>query len=182
MSEPSRPSTSFWDWSNEAYKRPGVEPLLLALQDRHLLNVNMVLWCVFVGAFIGAPGDLVVRRAADLATHWTSAVTERLRAVRRTLKSPPMQVDGAAATALRAEVARTELAAEKIEQDMLETLAVENVAVETVADGTDRARRALAVYVRQTGAARTEGFSVSLLEELIALTLAPYESRLESAG
>ncbi len=39
---------AFWAWSLEHYKRQGVEPLLLRLQDEFHLNVNMLLWTLLV--------------------------------------------------------------------------------------------------------------------------------------
>ena len=44
-----RPS-AFWDFSLAVYPREGVESACLELQERHRLDVNLVLFCCWVGA------------------------------------------------------------------------------------------------------------------------------------
>lgn len=173
----------FWDWSAAAYAAPGVEPLLLALQDRHSLNVNMLLWVLWCAERFEAADDIVIRKADDLSRRWSSTVTAPLRAVRRTLKSPPLNVSGAAAEALGNQIKKSELAAEQIEQEALEALAIECLkpARET-AGAPARARKSLAAYVRLTDAIKTPGFSVSLLENLIRLSFRQSESDGDSVG
>ncbi|OFW99854.1 MAG: TIGR02444 family protein [Alphaproteobacteria bacterium RIFCSPHIGHO2_12_FULL_63_12] len=168
---------SFWEWSLEFYARPGVEPTLLALQDRHGLSVNMLVWCLWCGAHFQTPTDLVVRKAVDISTRWSAAVTMPLREARRALKAPPIQAPKEMTASLRAQIVKDELAAEKIEQAALERLAVENlVAAESPAEAAVRARKALAAYIRLTDAAKSHGFSVSLIENLIGLKFPPSES------
>lgn len=157
-------------WASEFYQRAGVEPLLLKLQDAHRLNVNIVLWCLWSGGRYETPPDLVIRKAIDLVDTWSARISAPLRAARRALKSPPPQAPTGDVVALRAAVKAAELDAERIELAMLEEVASE--AMTSCADRRDapsRARRQLAIYARLAGAARTDGFSVSLLEELIAL-------------
>lgn len=157
------------------YARPGVEALLLALQDRHGLSVNMLLWCLWCGAHFEPPGDLVVRKANDLSRRWSDAVTSPLRAARRALKAPPIQSE--AVPALKEQIKTCELGAERIEQAALERLALDNLARSgALESAAGRARKALAAYIRLTGAVKTEGFSVSLIEDLIRLSFPPSES------
>ncbi|NWG93418.1 MAG: TIGR02444 family protein [Parvularculaceae bacterium] len=171
----------FPDWSRAIYARTGAEPLLLRLQDAHGLNVNMLLWCLWCGTAFREPPEIVLRKAIDLSSRWTLAATAPLRSVRRNLKTPPRQAPPDAARRLRDSVKAVELAAEDIEQRMLEALAREDLAPAEEAGGAGRARRNLAAYVRLADAARTPGFSVSLLESLIELTFPPSESDGESA-
>ncbi len=54
---------------------------------------------------------------------------------------------------------------------MLEALAHKQLATLDTGDSRSRARRTLAAYARAAGAARSARFSISLLEEIIGLTL-----------
>ncbi len=168
---------TFRDWSADFYARPGVEPILLALQDRHALSVNMLLWGLWCGARFETPSDLVIRQADDISRRWSMAVTAPLRAARRALKAPPIHTQAEAAQALSELIGESELAAEKIEQSALERLAAERlVRVDSAHGGAARARKALAIYVRLTEAVKTPGFSVSLIEDLISLRFPPSDS------
>ena len=40
----------FWAFSLEVYGRPGVAPACLALQDRHGLDVNLLLFCCWAAS------------------------------------------------------------------------------------------------------------------------------------
>lgn len=143
---------------------------MLALQDRHGLSVNMLLWCLWCGVHFETPGDLVIKKAVETSSAWSGAVTAPLRAARRHLHAPSLQAPREELIALKTRILNDELAAEKIEQDALGRLAAENLVGATRAEGgATRARKALAAYIRLTGAAKTPGFSVSLIENLIGL-------------
>jgi uncharacterized protein (TIGR02444 family) len=171
-------TAAFPDWSREIYARQGAEPVLLRLQDAHGLNVNLLLWCLWCGVAFREPPEIVLRKAVDLSSSWTLAATAPLRSVRRNLKTPPRAAPADAARRLRDGVKAAELAAEEVEQQMLEALARQalELAPAAAAGARARARRNLASYVRLVDAARTPGFSVSLLEGLIELTFPPSES------
>jgi uncharacterized protein (TIGR02444 family) len=147
------------------------------LQDDHGLDVNLLLWCLWCAGRYEAPPEFVVRKAVDLTRRWSSDITATIRSVRRALKEPPAQASASAAQELRERLKAAELIAEKIEQDMLEEIANANLArLSEGAGAAARARKTLASYVRMTGAAKTAGFSVSLLESLIELTFPASES------
>ena len=44
------PKSVFWDFSLAVYGKPGFPQAAIALQDRHGLNVNMLLFCLWAGA------------------------------------------------------------------------------------------------------------------------------------
>lgn len=111
----------FWDWSNGVYRLAGVADRLIALQDAHRLDVNLVLWCVWTGLTRGAAKPKAVRKALAASEDWNSQVVKPLRAARKALKSAPDEADGA--DALKKKVKEAELDAERIEQSLLESLA-----------------------------------------------------------
>ena len=47
--EAAEAAASFWAFSLEFYARPGVAEACLALQDRHGLDVNILLLCCWLG-------------------------------------------------------------------------------------------------------------------------------------
>ncbi len=109
---------SFWDFSRTVYERPGVAPACLALQDRHGLDVNMLLFCCFSGSRGRALADEEIQRLIGAVTRWQREVIQPLRAVRRWLKTQttaPNQL----AESLRSVIKLQELEAERIGQFLL---------------------------------------------------------------
>lgn len=173
----------FWNWSLRAYAHPGVEKLLLSLQDRHGLDINLLLWCLWCADRFEAPPEIVIRKAADMMRRWSADVTAPLRGVRRALKEPPPQASSPETSSLRDRVTEIELSAEKIGQEMLEALAGAMLTPAANRNGAvAKARRTLAAYVRLTDAARSPGFSITLLEELIELIFPASESGGDRTG
>ena len=120
----SRSGLSLWRFSLSVYGAAGVQQECLDLQDRHAVNVNLLLFCAYVGAVHSAvlePTDVQAARAATL--EWNSGVVQKLREVRRAMKLflAGASADAALVAALREEVKKTELEAERIEHAMLET-------------------------------------------------------------
>ena len=115
-----------WPFSLAVYQDDAVQKECLDLQDRHGIDINMLLFCAFVGAVHGAIiSERDVRDALSLIGAWNANVVRVLRQVRRELKlfaadPSPVQV---AAGELRMSVKAAELGAEQIEQAMLETFA-----------------------------------------------------------
>jgi uncharacterized protein (TIGR02444 family) len=113
----------FWTFSLAVYADPAVQQECLKLQDDHGVDVNLLLFCAFVGAAHGAVlSEQAVNEAANVSRAWQKDVVGALRAARRTLKrfaaeSGPLDTPIAA---LRARVKELELDAERIEQAMLE--------------------------------------------------------------
>jgi uncharacterized protein (TIGR02444 family) len=108
------PDHPFRDWSWEVYGRPGVEGILLDLQDRLGLDVNLLLFACWTGAkgrgrMAGGEWTRLMEGSAD----WRANVVEPLRAVRRHLKGRG-GMPGAAA--LREKVKALELEAEHAAQ------------------------------------------------------------------
>src|SRR5262249_46833557 len=107
MSEP------LWEFSLALYARPGVPEACLALQDRHGLDVNLVLASLW--AATGGRGALDGARIAalrDASQAWQEQVVAPLRGVRRRLKGGPERE-------FREQLKALELEAERIEQGLL---------------------------------------------------------------
>ena len=81
------PANPFWDYALELYRRPGVEAACLELQQRHSLDVNIVLLCCWLGHRGVVAEDAVLARIAEMTETWQEEVVRPLRAVRSRLKS-----------------------------------------------------------------------------------------------
>lgn len=119
MAEAAPPGEArFWDFSLAVYGRPGVAPACLALQDRHGLDVNLLLYCGWCGGRGRRLDAGNIAALDDRVAAWRREVVLPLRGVRRWLKTQEAAPD-ADAQPLRDKVKRLELEAERIEQEML---------------------------------------------------------------
>ncbi|HEY4133821.1 MAG TPA: TIGR02444 family protein [Alphaproteobacteria bacterium] len=81
------PQHPFWDFALDVYRRPGVSDACLRLQEPYHLDVNLLLFCGWVGAFgQGRLSDDEIARCRDAVAAWHDNVVRSLRAVRRILK------------------------------------------------------------------------------------------------
>jgi uncharacterized protein (TIGR02444 family) len=156
----------FWNFSLEFYSRPHVAPACLELQDNAGVDVNVLLYLLFL-AQQGRQLDCsdVARIDATVLT-WRDRAVKPLRTLRRDLKSRLAQSDAGAIAALRTEVKRIELEAERIEQQMLERR-VPASTMGTQAPSPDTAARAnIDAYSRFLG--ELPAAPVKLLLEIFA--------------
>jgi uncharacterized protein (TIGR02444 family) len=142
----------FWRFSQAFYALPGVASACLILQDRHGLDVNLALYCCWLGLSGRGRIDAARLSAADAAiASWRRDVIEVLRTARRALKAAAA-VD-AEANAVRERVKAMELKAERVCQMRLAALAP-FPAVDAVAQRVKDARVGLETYL---GSARVDG-------------------------
>lgn len=113
----------FWTFSLSVYNNTAVQTECLDLQDRYGIDVNLLLFCAYVGVVHRAIlSDSEVRQAANVVGAWHKNIVRSLREARRALKlfaTESSPIDSSAAT-LRASVKTMELEAERLEQTMLE--------------------------------------------------------------
>jgi uncharacterized protein (TIGR02444 family) len=124
------PPHPFWDFALRVYRTPGVSDACLEVQEHLGIDVNFLLFCLW----LGESGNGALPREKMLCTRqavsdWHETVVKQLRSVRRTLKerigSAPSDLAPANLTKdLRAQIQAREIDAEHIEQLML----VESVA------------------------------------------------------
>lgn len=114
------PRNSFWDYSIRLYADQEVAAACLRLQDRRGIDVNVMLFCLWVASSgHGALRDSEVTEALAAVETWHRDVVRQLRALRRRLKGDVGAAPRDLADALRRAVAATEIDAEHIEQLML---------------------------------------------------------------
>ena len=123
----SSPKTSpFWNFSLAIYRAEGVAPACVKLQDMHGVDVNVMLY----GLWLASQGRMLSRvdmhSIVDAVENWRLQVVVPLRSVRRILKEPAHAAgkgasafDSAAALALREKIKVAELEAERLQQEAL---------------------------------------------------------------
>lgn len=145
------PGNPFWDFSLAVYGRPGVSEACLRLQDRHGLDVNLLLVCCWAGAQGRGLDSAGIARLAAAVADWHHAVVQPLRGVRRWLKTQAVAPEDLAG-ALRATIKAKELEAERIEQQLLYD-ALGEPAADTASRGGEDALAAknLRLYLEVSG-------------------------------
>jgi uncharacterized protein (TIGR02444 family) len=115
--------SALWRFSLAVYRGAGVQEECLDVQERHGIDVNLLMLCAYVGAVEGAAlSDGDVADALATTGAWHAEVVRALRQVRRTLKPWGLAGQGGfsnVAEALRVKVKGAELEAECIEQAMM---------------------------------------------------------------
>lgn len=111
---------ALWPYALEIYGRPGVEALLVELQDAHGQSVPYLLWSLWMAAAGRAADEAALARAAELARAWDAAAVTPLRALRRGLKTPGPAAQLRQRARLRDKVKGLELEAERMLFTMLE--------------------------------------------------------------
>ena len=117
---------SFWDFSVSAYRKPGVADACLALQDRHGLDVNVLLFCCWFGRTRGVVDGPLWDRVLAFSEAWADNVVRPLRAARTWMKYTGCTRPGLSndeCMGLREEIKRIELKAEQLQERTLEELA-----------------------------------------------------------
>jgi uncharacterized protein (TIGR02444 family) len=109
-------AASFWRFSLAIYARSGVAPACLVLQDQYGRDVNLMLFCCWVGANGRGRLDRAGLEAADGAVAaWRHEVVEPFRAARRAIKVTALpDTDG-----IYAKAKAVELDAERLLQRLL---------------------------------------------------------------
>lgn len=114
----------FWNFSLEIYSGDGVAAACLDLQERRGCDVNILLFCCWLGASgrptLTAERLRTILKASDA---WQAEIVQPLRRVRRLLKDQPWpEALPETLEAVRRRVADAELAAEHAEQIKLASL------------------------------------------------------------
>ena len=113
----SRPA--FWAFSLEIYGDGAVADACIALQDRHGLDVNMLLFALFAASRGTSLSSADLEHLDRAAGPWRRNVVRPLRRVRRWLKDEPHAADDAV-TRLRGSVLDRELESEAYQQELME--------------------------------------------------------------
>ncbi|MGC1841242.1 MAG: TIGR02444 family protein [Pseudolabrys sp.] len=108
-----QPDNDFWRFSLRVYDQEGVPNECLELQDLHGVNVNLLLFCAWIGPQAITLNRSDIEGATQIVAHWDAMVVRPLRSARQEMKADPDMA------IVRARVKAMEIEAERIEQAML---------------------------------------------------------------
>lgn len=113
--------SAFWNYTLEFYRREGVQPSVIHLQDARGADVNLLIHAAWTAA-LGLPATTAAEAAALAASvaDWRATAIEPLRSVRNALRPGVAHVPEDECKALRGQVLKLEIEAERIEQAVLE--------------------------------------------------------------
>jgi uncharacterized protein (TIGR02444 family) len=116
-------ATPIWDFVLGYYRQQGVSDAAIALQDSIGIDVNMVLFLMWMAAqnkTLAAPD---VKTVSDTSHAWQRSVVVPIRAIRRLLKSDAPLVDNDSAQAYRKKVQALELEGEQLQLNAMASMA-----------------------------------------------------------
>jgi uncharacterized protein (TIGR02444 family) len=111
---------ALWPFALEVYGRPGVEAVMLELQDAHGQCVPYLLWALWLARSGRPAGRETLLAGAVLARSWQDVAVAPLRQIRRRLRTPLQPIRAADQRRLRERVKSLELDAERMLLRMLE--------------------------------------------------------------
>ena len=150
------PDHPFWDFSLQVYGRDGVGAACIHLQEHHGIDVNVMLFCLWIGetgrGVLNADELASMKAATD---RWHQEVVKSLRGVRRILKDGFPDVPQGLRENVRGEVQAVEVDSEHLQQLLLAASVDRPAAggVLTVEDRAGDASRSFDVYLDSLGAA-----------------------------
>jgi uncharacterized protein (TIGR02444 family) len=119
MCERMTPASPFWTFSLQIYGRPGVPAACVRLQDQCGVDVNILLFCLFLARNGRALMQEDVQVMDSQMRDWRLNGVIKLREARRVLKEPPEAFKGLDVHAFRERVKAIELEAERLQQECL---------------------------------------------------------------
>jgi uncharacterized protein (TIGR02444 family) len=153
QSATSAADEALWRFSLAFYALPGVAAALIELQDRDGLDVNLMLFALWLGISRRSRVEKVwLARAEQAVGSIRADVVEPLRALRRNLKHIPDED----VQRLREEVMRLELAGERLVQSRLARLAETFTMNVSAGDRRSAALANLTLYIGRQNAGRGE--------------------------
>jgi uncharacterized protein (TIGR02444 family) len=157
----------FWCFSLRFYRQPGVADACLALQDECSVDVNLLLFFLWLATSRRQVSSDAAHAVCVKAAPWRDDVVAPLRAVRRRLKDGSGLIGHDAAERFRTTIKALELESERLEQEALSALAA-GLATEDTATVEAAARANVAAYERAVGRAFTPAAVDTLLSALAA--------------
>jgi uncharacterized protein (TIGR02444 family) len=156
----------FWRFSLRLYRQPGVADACITLQDGCDVDVNIMLFFLWLATQRRCVPADVARAVCAQAAPWRDDVVAPLRAIRRRLKGGSALVERSQAAAFRTAIKAIELESERLQQEALFALAAE-LRTETSATIEGAARANMAAYEEVLGRRFTEA-AVTLIEAVTA--------------
>jgi uncharacterized protein (TIGR02444 family) len=144
------PGSPFWKFSLGYYRGAGVSEACLELQDRCGVDVNVVLFLLWLASQRLVVPPEQVKRLADKVRPWQTDVIAPIRSLRRMLKSDAPLLDKGSAELFRTKIKAVELESERLQQEAMYGMA-DSLTSETGASVEAAARTNIAAYESALG-------------------------------
>jgi uncharacterized protein (TIGR02444 family) len=145
------PETPFWNFSLRVYGTDKIPAACLRLQDRHGIDVNLLLFALWLARSDAADTASALDAAIDASAVWHCEVVRPLRAVRQRMKDGVPPVDNVLAQSLRARLQKLEIDTEHAEQVTLWQAAGSPSEIEADPASPRQAARLLGRYFSAAG-------------------------------
>jgi uncharacterized protein (TIGR02444 family) len=157
----------FWRFSLGFYRQPGVADACIALQDGCGVDVNILLFLLWLASETRRVPPADVKTVCTRAADWHDDVVVPLRTLRRKLKDGSALVERNTAELFRTRIKAVELESERLQQAALFALAA-GLATERAPSVENAARDNVAAYEHATARTFTPGDVDVLLTALSA--------------
>jgi uncharacterized protein (TIGR02444 family) len=163
----TKQTSPFWRFSLRFYRQPGVADACIALQDGCGVDVNVLLFFLWLATAQRCVSRVVALFVCALGGRGRDDVVAPLRTIRRRLKGGSTFVERGTAEVFRTKVKALELESEQLQQEALFALAA-GLATENAATIEAAARANVAAYERVLGRTFTPAAVAALLGALAA--------------
>jgi len=161
--------SAFWRFSLGFYRQPGVADACIALQDGCGVDVNVLLFFLWLATAKRGVPPAVAQSICATAGPWRDDVVVPLRTLRRRLKDGSSLVERNTAELFRTRIKAVELEAERLQQEALFARAA-GLVTEAAASVESAARANVAAYEHAMARTFTPGAVDVLLAALAAGT------------
>jgi uncharacterized protein (TIGR02444 family) len=162
-SDTSTSSTPFWRFSLRIYRQPGVGDACIALQDGCGVDVNLLLFMMWLAAARQRLTQDDAKNLDDMVRGWRHLTIIPIRDVRRGLKEQATIIEAGKQEAFRTRIKAIELEAERLQQEALYELLCQGP-LGTPAAPSEAVRANVTAYQRVLG----KDFPTQAVETLIA--------------
>jgi len=157
----------FWRFSLRFYRQPGVADACIALQDGCGVDVNILLFFLWLATARRCVPPATAEQVCTKAAPWRDDVVVPLRTLRRRLKDGSSLVERGAADVFRTRIKAVELESERLQQESLYALAA-GLTTQDAPTVEAAARANVAAYEQASG----RDFAPSAVEALLRALLA----------
>jgi len=140
-----------WDFVLGYYRQPGVSEAAIALQDSAGVDVNMILFLMWLSGQGKTLAEPDMRKLSEASRAWQHSIVVPIRNIRRLLKENAPFVEQEIALAYRKKVQALELEGEQLELNGMAD-AVKKLSAASVATTEKAARDNLATFAKVSGA------------------------------
>jgi uncharacterized protein (TIGR02444 family) len=168
MSDTGNRGSPFWRFSLRFYREPGVADACIALQDGCSVDVNILLFFLWLATARRCVSPDIVQAVCAKAAPWRDDVVAPLRTVRRRLKEGSALVERDAAERFRTAIKAIELESERLQQEALFALAA-GLATESAVTVEAAARANVTAYEHALGRRFAPAAAIDALLEALAV-------------